>query len=100
MYYFLTPLLLTMSAIAWFTRKKKQICKFKQIGDLSSRNKEEIIATLGKPSSESVLVNGTYLLQWQKTCCHIGIIFDRDGNYIRVSGKSCTEKLNLQHSFQ
>ena len=42
---------------------------------------------LGKPNSESILVNGTYLLQWYKDGDHIGIVFDNEGNFVRVASQ-------------
>ena len=61
--------------------------KFKKLGDISGMNKEEIISVLGQPNSESILVNGMHLLQWQKNHCHIGIVFDNHGYFIRISNQ-------------
>lgn len=50
--------------------------KFAKLGTLSGKSKEEIIASVGQPSSFSALAEGKSLLQWQATGYHIALRFD------------------------
>ena len=68
-------------------RKKRLSTKFKRDEHISGKNKQEAISMLGKPNSESILVNGTYLLQWYRDGDHIGIVFDNEGNFVRVASQ-------------
>ena len=68
-------------------QKKRLSTKFKKEEHISGKNKEEAISMLGKPNSESILADGTYLLQWHKDGDHIGIVFDNAGNFVRVASQ-------------
>jgi hypothetical protein len=52
--------------------------RFSALGTLSGKTKEEIITSVGQPSSFSAMANGKSLLQWQATGYHIALLFDGD----------------------
>ena len=52
--------------------------KFVELGDLTGKSKDEIIAKVGSPTSISGLANGKTLLQWQTTGCHMALRFNED----------------------
>jgi hypothetical protein len=46
---------------------------------------EQIIASVGPPSSRSSIASGQQLYQWQATGCHVALLFDGNGRFIRVN---------------
>jgi hypothetical protein len=50
--------------------------KFGALGNLQGRTKQEIVASVGRPTSFSALTGNQTLLQWQATGFHIALIFD------------------------
>lgn len=52
--------------------------KFVNLGTLTGKTKNEIIAAVGAPNAISASAEGKTLLQWQKTGYHIALIFNGD----------------------
>ncbi|MEM0006970.1 MAG: hypothetical protein QXR89_01710 [Candidatus Bathyarchaeia archaeon] len=52
--------------------------KFKKLGVVKGKRKEEIIAVVGPPNSISMTPNGE-LLQWISPGYHIALLFDSNG---------------------
>ncbi|MER5896965.1 hypothetical protein [Streptomyces sp. NPDC001876] len=50
---------------------------FAELGDLTGRTAEEIIASVGAPISQSMMGPGQTLLQWQSGSYHIGVLFEQ-----------------------
>ncbi|MCQ6553783.1 hypothetical protein NPS70_11340 [Streptomyces sp. C10-9-1] len=50
---------------------------FAELGDLTGRTADEIIASVGAPISQSMMGPGQVLLQWQGDAYHIGILFEQ-----------------------
>ncbi len=53
--------------------------KFRGLGTLKGRTRDEIIARVGPPQSASAQPGGKTLLQWQATGYHIALRFDENG---------------------
>ncbi|WP_016909126.1 hypothetical protein [Streptomyces xiaopingdaonensis] len=49
---------------------------FAVLGDLTGLTLEEIVAAVGRPSSQSMVGPGQTLFQWQSGSYHIGILFE------------------------
>ncbi|MFE3247703.1 hypothetical protein [Streptomyces sp. NPDC059209] len=49
---------------------------FADLGDLTGRTLDEIVATVGGPVSQSMAGPGQTLFQWQSGSYHIGILFE------------------------
>ena len=62
--------------------------KFRALGTLDGKTKEEIIAKVGKPNSISASLDGDQVLQWLSTGYHIALIFDKDNICKGVSHES------------
>jgi len=91
MIYAIATILIASLYLVRLSTKKKQECKFKYLGDLAGRNKEYVTAVLGEPDKAAILVNGTQLLHWQCKDNHISIVFDGEGNFLRVSNRKINE---------
>ncbi|MFO1372011.1 MAG: hypothetical protein U1F42_06325 [Candidatus Competibacteraceae bacterium] len=52
--------------------------RFASLGTIVGKTKQEIVASIGPPSSFSTVSGGKTLLQWQATGYHIALLFDRD----------------------
>ncbi|MFD7963011.1 hypothetical protein ACFV5J_19635 [Streptomyces zaomyceticus] len=50
---------------------------FAELGDLTGRTADEIIASVGAPISQSMTGPGQTLLQWQSDGYHVGILFEQ-----------------------
>ncbi|MFJ3439875.1 hypothetical protein ACIPM2_01645 [Streptomyces sp. NPDC086081] len=50
---------------------------FAELGDLTGRTADEIIASVGAPISQSMTGPGQTLLQWQSGSYHIGVLFEQ-----------------------
>jgi len=87
MNYILAPLLLAILYVVRHSTKKKRQSKFNSLGDLSGKNKEYVTNILGKPNNEAILVNGSHLVQWHSNGSHISIIFDSQGNFVRITNQ-------------
>jgi hypothetical protein len=59
--------------------------QFIQVGDMTGKTADEIIAAVGPPSSRSSLAHNHVLLQWQATGCHMAIVFDASGRFLKIS---------------
>jgi hypothetical protein len=60
--------------------------RFVALGNLSGKTADEIIAALGvRPTSASSLAHGTTLLQWQATGCHMALLFDAQGKFVKLT---------------
>ncbi|MFD5618926.1 hypothetical protein [Streptomyces yangpuensis] len=49
---------------------------FAELGDLTNRTLDEIVAAVGGPVSQSMAGPGQILVQWQSGSYHIGILFE------------------------
>ncbi|MFE6072107.1 hypothetical protein [Streptomyces sp. NPDC056525] len=56
---------------------------FAELGDLTGRTADEIIASVGAPISQSMAGPGQTLLQWQGDGYHIGILFEQ-GQFVGI----------------
>jgi hypothetical protein len=54
------------------------------LGDMTGKTIPNIIAVAGNPSSVSDM-NGLKLLQWQEPGCHLALLFDVNGIFIRFT---------------
>ena len=52
--------------------------KFQRLGVLAGRNRAEIEAVVGTPSSVSATANGRVVCQWMATGYHIALLFAGD----------------------
>ena len=52
--------------------------RFRSLGNMTGKTKQEIVAAAGVPSSVSQMGDGVTLLQWQATGYHIAIRFKDD----------------------
>lgn len=52
--------------------------RFDSLGDLRGMNVHDIIRVVGNPQAESQMANGTRLIQWQVTGCHVALLFAGD----------------------
>jgi len=59
--------------------------RFMSLGDMTGKTIEDIIAVAGHPSSVSNLNVGLKLLQWQEPGCHLALLFDAKGNFIKFT---------------
>jgi hypothetical protein len=50
---------------------------FAELGDLTGRTVDEIVASVGAPVSQSMMGPEQTLLQWQSGSYHIGILFEQ-----------------------
>ncbi|MDG4857754.1 hypothetical protein P8605_06220 [Streptomyces sp. T-3] len=49
---------------------------FAELGELTGRTQEEIVAAVGAPVSQSMVGPGQVLIQWQSSSYHVGILFE------------------------
>ena len=74
--------------VSWFYGKQLPkmdlVNKFKKLGDMTGKHKDEIIKKAGKPKAINYLESGNQQLQWKAGGYHISLLFDKNGNFIRV----------------
>jgi len=59
--------------------------RFLALGDLTGKTWDEIIAVTGPPSSRSSMARGQILLQWQAPGCHMALLFDSTGRFVKIT---------------
>jgi hypothetical protein len=59
--------------------------RFLALGDMTGRTADEIVAVVGRPSSISSMAFGQTLLQWQAIGCHMALLFDADGRFVKIT---------------
>jgi hypothetical protein len=59
--------------------------RFLALGNMSGKTSDQIIASVGRPTSIGSLARGNVLLQWQATGCHMAILFDANGRFVKVT---------------
>ncbi len=59
--------------------------RFLALGDMTGKTADEIIATVGPPSSISSMAANRTLMQWQATGCHMALLFGPDGRFMRIT---------------
>jgi hypothetical protein len=59
--------------------------RFLSLGDMTGKTANEIVATVGPPTSISSLSEGQELWQWQAIGCHMALLFDAEGRFIGIS---------------
>ena len=59
--------------------------RFLVLGDMTGKTADEIIAVVGNPSSISSMAAGNTLLQWQATGCHMALLFDANGRFVKIT---------------
>ncbi|MGB5064632.1 MAG: hypothetical protein WBQ37_12860 [Candidatus Competibacter sp.] len=52
--------------------------RFASLGTIAGKSRQEIIASVGSPTSFSTMPEGKTLLQWQATGYHIALLFNGD----------------------
>lgn len=52
--------------------------RFASLGTIAGKSRQEIIASVGSPTSFSTMPEGKTLLQWQATSYHIALLFNGD----------------------
>ena len=58
--------------------------RFLRLEDMTGMTIEQVIAEVGPPVSQSVVAGGQ-LLQWQGTGCHMALLFDAQGKFVRIT---------------
>jgi hypothetical protein len=59
--------------------------RFTALGDMTNKTAEEIIASVGRPTSITSMPSGQTLLQWQATGCHMALLFGADGRFVKIT---------------
>lgn len=59
--------------------------RFIGLGDLTGKTAEQIIAVVGPPTSRSFMAHNQVLLQWQATGCHMALLFDGEGRFLKIT---------------
>ena len=60
--------------------------RFIALGDMTGKTADEIISTLQvQPNSISSMAHGMTLLQWQAIGCHMSLLFDANGKFVKIS---------------
>jgi hypothetical protein len=59
--------------------------RFLALGDMTGKTADEIIAVVGRPSAVSSMAFGQTLLQWQAPGCHMALLFDVNGRFVKIS---------------
>jgi uncharacterized protein YodC (DUF2158 family) len=61
--------------------------KFVRLGNFNGLNKEEFIKRVGPFQAVSNLSEGMQLCQWYATGYRMSIVFDKDGNFVKIQSE-------------
>jgi hypothetical protein len=59
--------------------------RFLALGNMTGMTADEIIASVGPPSSVSSMASGQTLMQWQEAGCHMALLFDTNGQFVKIT---------------
>jgi hypothetical protein len=59
--------------------------RFVALGEMTGKTADEIICAVGQPTSRSSMAFGQMLLQWQAPGCHMALLFDANGQFIKIT---------------
>ncbi|MFY9674880.1 MAG: hypothetical protein WAK13_10535 [Terriglobales bacterium] len=55
---------------------------------MTGKTIDEIVAVVGQPSSRSSMAHGQLLLQWQATGYHMALLFNPEGQLVKITHES------------
>ncbi|MGB8010776.1 MAG: hypothetical protein WCF68_04125 [Terriglobales bacterium] len=67
----------------------RELCeRFKALSDMTGKTVDEIVASVGSPTSRSAMAHGQVLLQWQATGYHVALLFNAEGRMVGITHES------------
>jgi hypothetical protein len=74
--------------------------RFIALGDMTGKTADEVIAAVRcQPISISSMADGGTLLQWQATGCHMALLFDRHGDFVKITHEYANFESNSEPQF-